>query len=372
MKYRLRPVKEQVIVITGASSGIGLATAQLAAARGAKVVLNSRDEADLRTAAEGIRAVGGEAIYVVADVADYDAVRVVADRAVRAFGGIDTWVNNAGVSIMGLIEDVPLAAAERLFRTNYFGVVNGCLVALPHLKQRALAAGGRRATALINVGSALSDTAYPLQGHYAASKHAVKGFTDTLRIELEKQGAPVVVTLIQPAAINTPYPEHAENYLGVEPTHVPPVYAPEVAARAILACAERPQRDVRVGGSAEMFALTEAFAARAGDRLKEATAFEGQRTDRPPRDTGILFAPRAGDGRVNGNYEGHVMRSSAYTKAEMNGRQLLLGAAVLGAGAWLTRRAGRGADDGGAGAQGAGVHDLGAPHEQGRQPGGQP
>ena len=136
----------------------------------------------------------------------------------------------------------------------------GRLAALPHLKAR----GG----ALINVGSALSDTGYPLQGHYTASKHAVKGFTDSLRLELEKERAPVAVTLIQPAAIDTPYPEHAKTYLGVEPTHQPPVYAPEVVARAILRSAEHPQRNVLVGGGAKVFNTVERFAPRLGDRFK--------------------------------------------------------------------------------------------------------
>ena len=122
---------------------------------------------------------------------------------------------HAAVAIYGRIEDVSLEDARRLFETNYWGVVNGSLAALPHLRQ----SGG----ALINIGSVLSETGYPLQGHYAASKHAVKGFTDSLRLELEKEDAPVVVTLIQPAAIDTPYPEHARNYLATEPQHVPPV-----------------------------------------------------------------------------------------------------------------------------------------------------
>jgi NAD(P)-dependent dehydrogenase (short-subunit alcohol dehydrogenase family) len=175
-----KKLSEQVLVITGASSGIGLATAREAARRGARVVLVSRDEADLRTATDAIRAAGGRAMYVAADVADFDEMVRVAERAVDAFGGIDTWVNNAGVTIYGRIADVPLADARRLFETNYWGLVHGSLVAVPHLKR----AGG----VLINVGSVLSDTTMPLQGHYSASKHAVKGFTDALRIELDEEG----------------------------------------------------------------------------------------------------------------------------------------------------------------------------------------
>jgi NAD(P)-dependent dehydrogenase (short-subunit alcohol dehydrogenase family) len=232
MSVSLKKLSEQVVVVTGASSGIGLATAREAARRGARVVLVARDEIDLRSAADAIRADGGRAMYVAADVADFDQVAAVAERTVDAFGGIDTWVNNAGVSIYGRITDVPLADARRLFETNYWGLVHGSLVAVPHLRR----GGG----VLINVGSVLSDTTMPLQGHYSASKHAVKGFTDALRIELEEEDAPVAVVLVKPAAIDTPYPEHAANHLGVGPKHQAPVYAPDVVAAAILDAAEHP------------------------------------------------------------------------------------------------------------------------------------
>jgi short-subunit dehydrogenase len=230
-------------------------------------------------------------------------------------------VNNAGVSIYGRIEQVPLEDAQRLFETNYWGVVFGTLAALPHLKRQ----GG----ALINVGSELSETAIPLQGHYAASKHAVKGFTDTLRIELHEEGAQVAVTLIQPAAIDTPYPEHAMNHLGVEPKHAPPVYAPEIVAEAILACAQSPHRNLRVGGAAKMFTMIEKIAPSLGDRMKERTAFDGQKTDEAPRDDDTLYSPRPGDGRVRGNYPGRVMKRSLYTTAALNPVKTLLGAAAL-------------------------------------------
>ena len=331
MKVTLKPIGEQVIVITGASSGIGLATAELAAHRGARVVLSSRDEVDLEQAVSRIRDEGDQAIHVAADVADLDAMKRLAAMAVREYGALDTWVNNAGVSIYGRLEDVGLMDARRLFETNYWGVVHGTLAALPHLK----AHGG----ALINVGSILSDTGYPLQGHYSASKHAVKAFTDSLRLELEGAKAPVSVTLIQPAAIDTPYPEHAKSYLGVEPKHTPPVYAPEVVARAILRCAERPARNVLVGGGAKVLNTIERFTPRLGDRFKEATA-EGQRSDRPARFEDTLFSPRPGDARVRGNYEGHVMTSSAYTSTRLHRKRALLGIAVLGAAVALLDRAG--------------------------------
>lgn len=332
MKVELKPIHDQVMVITGASSGIGLATAQRAAALGARVLLVSRDDVDLRSAVERIRGAGGQAISVAADVADAEAMKRAATTAVREFGTIDTWVNNAGVSIYGRIEAVGLMDARRLFETNYWGVVHGSLAALPQLKAR----GG----ALINIGSVLSDTGYPLQGHYTASKHAVKGFTDSLRLELEASNVPVSVTLIQPAAIDTPYPEHAKSYLGVEPTHMPPVYAPEVVARAIVDSAQRPRRTVLVGGGAKLFTVVERYTPRLGDKVKEATAIEGQRTDRPPRVPDTLFGPRSGDGRVRGHYEGHVMGSSAYTGLRLNRNRALIGLAAVGAAVALLNRAG--------------------------------
>jgi short-subunit dehydrogenase len=327
----LRPLAEQVVVVTGASSGIGLVTARLAAARGARVVLVARDGADLESAVTEIRVAGGQAAAVVADVADFDALAHAAERAVAAFGGIDTWVNNAGVSIYGRIQDVPLADARRLFETNYWGVVHGSLVAVPHLAQRG---GG----ALVTVGSVLSDTTMPLQGHYAASKHAVKGFTDALRLELQEAGVPVAVSLVKPAAIDTPYPQHAQNHLGVEPKHQPPVYAPELVAEAILACAVKPTRDVKVGGSAKMYTTLETFAPRLLDRVKLATSFAGQRGDEPARDDDTLHAPRAGDGRERGEYPGRVMQRSLFTTASLHPVATVLGAAALGVGAAYVSR----------------------------------
>ncbi len=335
MRNHLKRIDQQVIVITGASSGIGLATAQEAARRGARVMLSSRDEEDLRSAAENIRAAGGQASYFVADVADADAMKRLAEATITEFGRIDTWVNNAGVSAYGRLEEVSLDDARRIFETNYWGVVNGSLAALPHLKQRR----NGHSAALINVGSQLSETAYPLQGHYTASKHAVKGFTDTLRLELEKEGAPVIVTLIQPGAIDTPYPEHAKTYLGVEPKHEPPVYAPELVADAILECARHPHRNLRVGGSAKLFTTIEKVAPSLGDRMKVKTAFDGQRTDVPARIDDTLHAPRPGDGRVRGNYPGRVKQTSVYTTAAKNPMRTLLGAAVVGVGLSLAAKA---------------------------------
>jgi short-subunit dehydrogenase len=324
MSIRRKKLEDQVLVITGASSGIGLATAKMAAERGARVVLAARDEMGLQSAVEEIRAAGRQAVHVVADVADPEALRRVAETAVREFGGFDTWVNNAGLSIYGRIEEVPVEDARRLFDVNYWGAVHGSLAALPHLRDH----GGT----LINVGSIVSDRAVPLQGHYSASKHAIKGFTDALRMELEESGAPVSVTLIKPAAIDTPFPEHARNYMEAEPKHPAPVYAPEPVARAILECAERPRRDVIVGGGGRMITALGALAPRLTARYMEKAMFRAQQSDLPagPEREDSLYSPPPENGRERGDYPGHVARSSAYTRAALRPGLALLGLTAAG------------------------------------------
>jgi short-subunit dehydrogenase len=312
MNFKLKKLSAQTIVITGASSGIGLVTARMAAERGARLVLAARSEEAIRQLANEITDAGGEAIAVVADVGKEEDVRRIADAARQRFGGFDTWVNNAGVSVYGRILEVPNEDHRQLFETNFWGVVYGSRIAAEHLKRR----GG----ALINIGSTLSDRAIPIQGMYSASKHAVKGFTDALRMELEAEGAPVSVTLVKPAAINTPYPQHAKNYLPGEPSLPPPVYAPEVVAEAILHCAEHPERDVFAGGGGKALSVSEKYMPRLTDKAMEWTMLEMQQSDRPPRrrreDNGLDKA--SGALKERGLYEGHTSESSLYTKASLH------------------------------------------------------
>lgn len=205
-KVKLKPLEEQVIVITGASSGIGLATAKCAAKRGAKVVMAARSEEATKKIVDELNSAGGEAIFVPCDVSKKEQVEQLARAAVDRFGRIDTWVNNAGVSIYGRLDEVSEEDSRQLFETNFWGVYHGSLAALPYLKEH----GG----ALINLGSEVSEAVVPLQGMYAASKHAVKGFVDALRVEIEQlDEAPVSITLIQPTATDTPFPQHARNYM---------------------------------------------------------------------------------------------------------------------------------------------------------------
>lgn len=243
-KLNLKPLSQQVIVITGGSSGIGAATGRAAARAGAKVVLAGRDAAALDQVAESIRADGGQVTTFVMDVGHEEDHQKLLQAAIDAYGGVDTWVNNAGVSIFGTLQKVPLADQRQLFETDYWGVVYGSLAAVQHLRMQ----GG----ALINVGSEVSDRAIPMQGAYSAAKHAVKGFTDALRMELMQEKAPVSVTLIKPGSIDTNYTRRARNYMDVEPVLPPPVYAPEIVAGAILYAAQKPARDVYVGSAAKM------------------------------------------------------------------------------------------------------------------------
>lgn len=247
-KATLKPLNEQSIVITGATSGIGLATARRAARAGACVFLIARGENDLRALTEELQAAGGRAAWAVADVADPAALAEAAEKCVRLFGGFDTWVNNAGVSIYGAISDTALEDQRRLFETNYWGVVNGSLAAAEHLRKRYN--GG----AIVNVGSILSDAPLPIQGVYSASKHAMKGFTNALRMELMREDAPITVSLVKPAAVDSPYSRHARNLTGYATQNPQPVYATHVVADTILYCASHPIREITVGGGGRLIA----------------------------------------------------------------------------------------------------------------------
>ena len=308
--WKPKRLRDQVIVITGASSGIGLATARMAAAQGACVVLTSRNQRDLRVAVQEIDARGGRATHVVADVAVPDDIDRVADIAIREFGGFDTWVNNAGVSIYGKLIDVPMEDKKRLFDTNFWGVVNGCRTAVEYFSRR----GGT----VINIGSVVSDRAIPLQGMYSASKHAVLGYTDALRMELEHDKLPITITLVKPASINTPFVEHARTYMPGAPALPPPVYAPEVVAKAILRCAERRVREITVGGGGRMITAIGRLAPKTTDTLMEHTMFTGQQDKKRPAQSVDSLYRTHGTARQAGRTRGYVRRSSLYTRARLS------------------------------------------------------
>lgn len=292
MSASLKPINQQVMIITGASSGIGLATAKLAAERGAKLTLIARSPEALKRLVAQIASSGGEAIQVVADVADREKMRAAAHDAIDHFGRIDTWINNAGVSIYGCLDEVSEADSRRLFDTNFWGMVNGSLAALPHLKKH----GG----ALINVGSEVSEAIVPLQGMYSASKHAVKGFTDALRVEIEDfDMAPVSITLIQPSAVNTPFPQHAKNYMNREPKLPQPLINPEQVAEAILKAATEGGRDVKVGAMAVINTAISKLMPSLGDRLSAKRGSSQQENIPPLHRQGALYEPGE-SGRAHG------------------------------------------------------------------------
>jgi short-subunit dehydrogenase len=241
MKPTLKPLDQQVVVITGASSGIGLATARRLGERGATLLLAARNEEALAKIAEDIRGYGVRCEHVVADVGVEADVARIARTAIERFGGFDTWINDAGTSIYGKLWDTPIEDARRLFETNYWGTVYGSLEAVSHLKEK----GG----ALINVNSVLGDFSIPEQGTYCASKHAAKGFSNSLREEIVAAKLPISLTLIKPSAIATPFPEHAVSYMDSFGKLPPPLYAPELVADAIMHACENPVRELTVGSA---------------------------------------------------------------------------------------------------------------------------
>jgi short-subunit dehydrogenase len=326
MKIRLKQVSDQVIVITGASSGIGLATARAAAKGGARVVAAARSEHALTQLVSEIRATGGEAIAVIADVGVEADVERITTAALEHYGGFDTWVNNAAGSVYGECLEVAIDDMKRVFATNFWGVVYGSRAACRHLRTR----GG----ALINVGSEVSDRAVPLQGIYSASKHAVKGWTDSLRAELEYAGAPISVTLIKPGPIDTPYAAHAKNYLDDAPVHVPPVYSVDSVVAAILHCAATPVRDMFVGSAAKIVATMNKVSPRLTDKFVAHTVIPGTHSGRPRYPHDALHTPSE-DLRERGDYDG-LVRRSLYTHATMH--PMLVTCALLLTGGLLLRR----------------------------------
>lgn len=320
MSTKLKPISDQAIVITGASSGIGLATAYHAAERGARVVVSSRNGPELEKIVRRIQERGGRALAVVADVAKREDLARLAEEAIKAYGGFDTWVNNAGVGIYGRLDEVSDEDHRRLFDVNFWGLVNGTQIAAGHLKTK----GG----AIINLGSVVADIAFPLQGMYVASKHAIKGFTDAFRMEAEAAGHPISVTLIKPSALDTPFPAHAKNYLDKEPALPPPLYAPEDAANAIVYAAQHGGRDYYIGGGGKLMSTLNKHIPGVFDRL--ASRMGGLEQSGPPmRDrAGSLFDHTA-DGQTHGDPK-YMVRRSIYTSAQTHPATAL---AVVAAGA---------------------------------------
>ena len=339
MRVTLKPLRHQVMVVTGASSGIGLATARRAASAGASVVLAARNGDALAEAVADISRRGGSAEDFACDMAEDGSAETLAAFAEQRFGRIDSWVNNAAAAMLAPLETVSIDEHRRIFEVGYFGYVQGSLSALPRLKRD----GG----ALINVGSILSNRAAPLQGAYSAMKAAVMGFTDALRMELEMEGAPVSVTLIKPSATDTMYIEHARNKLGAPSAPPPPpsiLYDPELVAKAICFAAEHPRRSLTVGGAGLLLTAAAPMQPRLSDLfLEEMLDAEGQTGDEPPDPQAYdnLFDARE-DGRIRSNQSRKARQHSLYLEAQMHpaATAAIIGgvAALAGAGAWLLGR----------------------------------
>ncbi len=284
---RLKPLNQQVVVVMGASSGIGRATALAFAARGATVACAARDEVGLATLVKEIRGQGGKAVAVAADVTDVDQMRAAADLVAKELGGIDTWVHVAAVSVYARFEDTTPAEFARVIEVNLLGQIHGALAALPHLRR-----AGRGS--LICISSIEGQVSLPFQSAYAASKHGVVGFLGSLRLELRREGVPINVVNIQPAGINTPLFQKALTRLGVEPRPPAPVYAPELVSRAILHAACMPARDLVVGGAGIALLLAHRISPTLTDAiLRTRVGIESQLTDRPksPSAPNNLFEP---------------------------------------------------------------------------------
>ncbi|MDP9368744.1 MAG: SDR family oxidoreductase [Chloroflexota bacterium] len=302
----LKPLDQQVIVITGASSGIGRLTALEAARRGAKVVLAARGAEALEAAVQEITAAGGTAFAVQTDVADFAQVEALGRRAIERFGRIDTWVNNAAVSVYGEFVQISPEEFRRVIEIDLMGQVYGAKVALQHMR-------GQPGGSIINNASGLADRSVPLQTAYCAAKHGVKGFTEGLRVELDHAGVPIQVVTIKPGSIDTPFFQHAETKMGVEPKPVPPVYAPELVAEAILHAATHPTRDLPVGGASAGLGIMQALAPRMMDLQLRFAGYWTQQTDRPkdPAAPSNLVAGSPGPGEIYGGWNG--WRFSLYT-----------------------------------------------------------
>jgi NAD(P)-dependent dehydrogenase (short-subunit alcohol dehydrogenase family) len=306
---KLKPVDQQVVVVTGATSGIGRAAALLFAEKGAKVVVSGRDTQELESLVEEIRHYGGHANAVPADVTNFDQVKELADKTADIYGRIDTWVHTPGVMMYATFEDTKPDEFRRMIEVNLLGQIYGAKAALPYLKRGE---GG----ALIHISSIEAVRSLPYQSAYAASKHGIVGFLDALRLELKEEGAPVAVTNIKPAGINTPLYDKALTRLGVKPRPVPPIYEPEEAARAILYAAQHPVREMSVGGAGKTLSITQRISPNLADKTLLGIAFRGQKTNKPksPQAPHNLYHHLEGFDQVKGSFSDEERSMSIYTR----------------------------------------------------------
>src|SRR5215216_3186380 len=330
----LKPIHEQVVVVVGANSGIGRATALRFAERGAKVVVSGRSLLALTELVRHIEQMGGEAAAYVADVSQYEQMQSLAEHAVALYGRIDTWIHAAAVSLYAPFQEIKPDEFRRVIEVNLIGQAFGAMAALPYLKR----SGG----ALIHIGSVESKRGLPLHSVYSASKHGMIGFIDSLRVELMHDRTPVAVTTILPAGINTPFFDKSLTRLGVKPRPSPPVYAPEIVANAILYAAEHPVREIYVGGAGKALEWVHRLSPTLADWLLSRFGYRPQFTKTPKTDQAPhnLYEHVEGHDEVSGSFTRETRSISFYTSLQTH-PQLRWGllAAMAGIGyALLSRR----------------------------------
>lgn len=324
----------RVVVVTGASGGVGRATARAFAERGDAVSLLARGEAGLEGAARDVEVAGGSALSIAVDVADADAVEAAADRVEEELGPIDVWVNNAMATVFAPVHEVEADEYRRATEVTYLGGVWGTMAALRRMRPR-------NAGAIVQVGSALAYRAIPLQAPYCGAKHALRGFTDSLRTELIHDGSDVRLTMVHLPALNTPQFSWGRAKMPNHPRPVPPIYQPEVAARAIVWASERDRREVWVGWPVYKTILGNKLAPGFADRYLAENGYEAQQTDEPvdPDREDNLFDPADDetDHGAHGAFDEVARQWSPMLQATTHRGWGLAGAAALGAavGWWL-------------------------------------
>jgi len=293
-----RRLPEQVVVVTGASSGVGRAVARAFGAAGAKVGLIARTREALEEAAREIEACGSEALVLPLDVSDPKKVFVAARAVVERFGRIDTWVNDAMVSVFSPVHETTPDEYRRVVEVNYLGTVHGTLAALEHMRQQGDGV-------ILQIGSALVYRSIPLQSAYCASKAAIRGFTDSLRCELFHEKSRIKVCMLQLPAVNTPQFDVVRTRLPRKPKPVPPIFQPEVIARAALYASLHPSREIWVAGSAVKAILGQKLIPGLLDRYLGRIGYDAQQTEEPieryRRDN--VFAPIPGDRGAHGRFD---------------------------------------------------------------------
>jgi short-subunit dehydrogenase len=321
-----RALGQQVVVVTGASSGVGRETALQVAQAGGSVVVAARNTEALESLATEVARLGGAATTVPTDVSEWSEVEALAQRALDEHGRVDTWVNCAAVALYGTVAELDVAEIDRVLDVILKGQIYGMKAALSVMQPAGTGT-------IINVASALGVRSVPLQAAYCAAKAGIRGFTQSLRMELEHEQVPVRVCTVLPSSINTPLFDHARSRMGVKPKPVPPIYEPSVVASAILAVAQRPQDEVVVGGGGKMLTLVERLAPRLADRLLlgPGKTWSKQRTSESDDGVDNLFTASRGPGAVGGDFGSKAKSSSLYTELlELHPHRIRIALAAAG------------------------------------------